>query len=247
MGKGGSRIPGDDGGGGRAEIDIRYGEAERNQIDLFMPQNAPQGLFVFVHGGYWMRFDKDFWSHLAAGPLARGYAVAMPRYSLCPTVHISEITREIGKAVETAAGRVGGPIVLAGHSAGGHLVARMLCGDSPLGEATRGRITNTASLSGVHDLRPLLRIEMNETLRIDAAEADAESPALLEPYGEVNLLCWVGAGERSEFVRQNALLANIWRGLGVRTVAVEEPDRHHFNVIDGLADPQSPLMRTLMD
>ena len=76
------------------------------------------------------------------------------------------------------------------------------------------------------------------------AEAAAESPVLHEPAGEVNLVCWVGGAERSEFVRQNALLANIWHGLRARTLCVEEPDRHHFTVIEGLTDPQSPLMRT---
>lgn len=230
---------------GRAELDLSYGQAERNRWDLFMPEGAARGLFVFVHGGYWMRFDNSFWSHLAAGPLAHGYAVAMPRYTLCPNIRIRDITREVGTAIEAAASRVEGPIVLSGHSAGGHLVSRMICSDTPLGPAISSRIASTLSISGVHDLRPLLRIEMNATLRLDAAEAAAESPALLEPVGAVELLCWVGGAERSEFVRQNALLANIWRGLGARTLCVEEPDRHHFNVIDGLGEPDSPLMRTV--
>jgi hypothetical protein len=56
----------------------------------------------------------------------------------------------------------------------------------------------------------------------------------------------VGATERSEFIRQNALLANIWVGLGAATRAVVEADRHHFNVIDGLADPRHQLVRALL-
>ncbi len=56
----------------------------------------------------------------------------------------------------------------------------------------------------------------------------------------------MGAGERAEFVRQNALLANIWTGLGALTCAVEEPDRHHFNIIDGLTDPDHPMVRELL-
>ena len=104
----------------------------------------------------------------------------------------------------------------------------------------RSRIAATLSISGLHDLRPLLRTAMNETLHMDAAEAASESPALLEPLPGTRLVCWTGAAERAEFRRQNALLANIWQGLGAATSAVEEPDRHHFNVIDGLADPEHP-------
>ncbi|TIP34450.1 MAG: alpha/beta hydrolase, partial [Mesorhizobium sp.] len=39
---------------GRARFDIVYGEAPRSRFDLFLPHNAPKGLVVFVHGGYWM-------------------------------------------------------------------------------------------------------------------------------------------------------------------------------------------------
>jgi arylformamidase len=55
------------------------------------PKGTPKGLVVFVHGGFWMKLDKSFWSHLAAGPLAHGHAVAMPSYTLCPDIRISGI------------------------------------------------------------------------------------------------------------------------------------------------------------
>jgi arylformamidase len=122
----------------------------------------------------------------------------------------------------------------------------MICATSPLPNAERRRIVNTVSISGVHDLRPLMRTAMNETLAIDGEEAGTESPALLEPMDGARLCCWVGAGERAEFIRQNALLANVWTGLGASTMVVEEPDRHHFDVIDGLADPDHALTRTLL-
>lgn len=231
---------------GRARLGIAYGDAPRNRFDLFMPQGNAKGLVVFVHGGFWLRLDRSFWSHLAAGPLAHGHAVAMPSYTLCPDIRIGGIVREIGSAVEAAAGMVAGPIRLTGHSAGGHLVSRMICANSPLPDAVRSRIANTVSISGVHDLRPMMVTAMNETLKIDQAEAEGESPALLEPMAGARIACWVGAAERSEFVRQNALLANAWTGLGAQTLTVEEPDRHHFNVIDGLADPDHALTRTLL-
>ena len=77
---------------------------------------------VFVHGGYWRAFDRGLWSHLAAGPLARGWAVAMPGYVLAPEARIAAITAMIADAVAAAAAEVDGPMRLAGHSAGGHLV-----------------------------------------------------------------------------------------------------------------------------
>jgi hypothetical protein len=63
---------------------------------------------------------------------------------------------------------------------------------------------------------------------------------------KARLTCWAGSGERHEFLRQNALLANIWTGLGAVTNCVVEPDRHHFSVVDGLADAGHGLTRALL-
>lgn len=231
---------------GRAGLDIAYGERPRNRLDLFLPAGTPVGLVVYIHGGYWLRNEKSYWSHLARGAVLGGHAVAIPAYSLCPEVRIADITEEVGRAIALAAARISGPVRLVGHSAGGHLATRMASATSPLPEEVRRRIAHTVSISGVHDLRPLLRIALNATLRLDADEARRESPALLEPLLGTRLTCWVGSAERAEFVRQNALLANIWKGLGAATAALEEPDRHHFNVVDGLADPHHSLTRTLL-
>lgn len=231
---------------GRAKLDIVYGDRERNRLDLFMPAGKPKGLVVFVHGGFWVRLDRSFWSHLAAGPLAHGYAVAIPSYTLCPENSVSGITLEVGKAIEMVSGMVEGPIRLIGHSAGGHLVSRMVSSTSPLSREVASRISMVVSLSGLHDLRSLLSTNLNEGIRLDSQEALRESPALLEPAPNTRIICWVGGAERSEFLRQNALLANIWKGLGAMTDCVEEPDRHHFNVPDGLTDADHPLTLALM-
>lgn len=230
--------------GERARTGIPYGPRPRQKFDLFLPEGAPTGLVVFVHGGYWMARDRSDWSHLAAGGLARGWAVAMPSYTLCPAATLADIRAEIGRAVGVAAAEVPGPVVLTGHSAGGHLVTRAICRDAHLPEI--GRVAGVVSISGVHDLRPLLRTSMATTLRLDARTAAAESPALLTPHQGIPVTAWVGAAERPEFLRQAALLSNVWTGLGTATGLAETPGAHHFDVIDLLGDPASPLMEALL-
>ncbi len=230
-----------------ARLGVAYGAGARHRYDLFLPEGTPRGLFVFVHGGYWMALDRSYWSHLAAGAVARGHACAIPSYDLCPEVSIARITALVGAAIDHAAAEISGPIVLSGHSAGGHLVASMMCHDSPLSMATRTRLRHVVSISGLHDLRPMLRTRRNETLRLDMASAEAGSPVLKRPLPGVRLTTWVGGGERQEFLRQSRIIADIWRGLGAATLDVVEPDRHHFNVIDGLAEAGSPLMRAAFD
>ncbi|MEM6623967.1 MAG: alpha/beta hydrolase [Pseudomonadota bacterium] len=225
----------------RAHLDIAYGTAPREKLDLFLPESTPIGLAVFVHGGYWRRFEKESYSQVAAGALAHGWAAAVVGYTLCPEIRISGITAQVGAAIACAAQEVAGPIRLAGHSAGGHLVSRMACQDGPLPANVAGRLEHVLTISGLHDLRPLLRLEINEILGLDADEATAESPALSEPLPGTCLTAWVGDAELPEFVRQNALIANIWTGFGAETQVVEDTRRTHFDVIEGLSDPTSPI------
>ncbi len=235
---------------GQATLDRSYGDRQRQRFDLFLPKGNPTALAVFVHGGYWRSFDKSSWSHLAAGALARNAAVAIPSYTLCPEVKISDITKEIASFLRQIASEFELPIRIAGHSAGGHLVTRIICGALDTSDALDrqicGRIEEAVSISGVHDLRPLLKTAMNEDLRLNPDEARAESPLLLEPIDDIDLTCWVGRDETQAFRLQNLQLAQTWGGLGAQTEAVEALDRHHFSVVEDLADTESALVETLM-
>lgn len=230
----------------RAELDISYGSDARETLDIFLPEGQPKGLSVFVHGGFWLAFGKSHWSHLAKGAIERGWAMTVLQYTLAPEARLTQMVRQVAAAIQCAALRINGPIHLAGHSAGGHLVTRMVCTDAPLSGDAAERVDRVVSISGLHDLRPLRLHSMNKTLGIDANEALAESPYLLKPRTDVHVTAWVGADERPEFVRQSALLCESWRRSGGQIQLVTDPDRHHFEVIDGLEDPHHPLSQTLL-
>jgi arylformamidase len=216
-----------------------YGTAPRHWADLWRPQSAPRGLVVFVHGGYWLRFGPDDFSHLAAGALAQGWAVALPAYSLAPDARLSEMTKEIAAALICLAERVSGPIVISGHSAGGHLAARMAC-QGVLPEEVAVRLAKAVLISPLSDLSPLMLTDMNRDLRIDAMEAAQESPAYLARRADTAVHVWVGGAERPSFLAQAGGLAAAWA-----CPITVEPHRHHFDVIDGLQAP-SPLLRALI-
>ncbi|MEM1386284.1 MAG: alpha/beta hydrolase [Pseudomonadota bacterium] len=227
--------------GPRARLGVKTGDAPRNRLDLYAPNEGPKGLLVFIHGGYWRRFDRSLWSHFAAGPLAAGWAVAMPSYTLAPEAAISRITEEVAQALTLAAGLVAGPIVITGHSAGGHLSARMRCEDVDLPPDVAARIARIVPISPVSDLRPLIHTQMNADLRLSEAEAVAESPVLATELRDIPTDIWVGAEERPAFLDQARWLTEAWPD----TRQVIDPGRHHFDVIDGLKDARSPLCRTL--
>lgn len=218
-------------------IGLPYGPSERERFDLFEPEGGTKGTVIFVHGGYWLRFDPSFFSHLAAGPLGRGWAVAVPAYDLAPAKRIHEITRQVARAVDVIAAGRSGPIVLVGHSAGGHLVSRM--GNTDVELAARERLARIVPISPISDLGPLMKTTMNTDLRIDAVEALLESPAR-RPAPDCPVTIWVGADERPAFLHQARLLARTWCAESAIV-----PGQHHFDVIAPLADPESDLTRTI--
>lgn len=216
--------------GARAERNVPYGEHPRQVMDLFHPTRLARGLAVFVHGGYWRSSDKDSWSHLGAAAVAAGWSVAMPSYPLCPEVRIRDITVSVSRALAAAKARVPGPVVVAGHSAGGHLAMRMASTDPD--------VTRALAISPLADLRPMLDLKMNaESWHMDAEEAQAESPAC-HPVPEVPVVVWFGGDEQPGFFDQAEAARQAW---GCKVVAV--PGRHHFDVIDALSVPGSDMLR----
>jgi arylformamidase len=233
---------------GQINKDISYGASSRERLDLFHPEGEAAGTMIFMHGGYWRAGTKEALWHLAEGLLVKHWRVAFVEYPLCPGSAIRDITYSIRTALE----RIGqacpeGPLVVAGHSAGGHL-ATWACSDrGGVRVEVLRRVSRVVSFSGLHDLRPLVHAsELNSDLRLDPNEASSLSPVLARPAGDFELVCIAGSLELPEFRRQNVLLANIWNGLGLRTRALEVPESNHYTVLEPLRDPQSSVVALML-
>lgn len=229
---------------GRPMAKLQYGAHDREHVDVFQPARKPAGIAIYIHGGYWLRFSQSDWSHLAAGAIANQHITAMVGYPLCPESNIRDIAASVTKAVAAIADEYPElPIYLAGHSAGGHLVSHLICKPNALSKPTRDRIKRILSISGVHDLVPLTKTDMNKQFDMSLASAAALSPARLRPHLPCSIIAWAGAAERPEFIRQNQLLKSTWAPLGADCQTHLEPERHHFNVIDDLCQAESPMMK----
>ena len=237
--------------GERVARDLRYGPGPKETLDLFLPREPARGTFLFLHGGYWRSLDKADHAFVAPPLTARGIAVAVANYDLCPQVSIATIVEETARAVawigrEAAAhGASAGNVVVGGHSAGGHLAAMMLARDWRADGFASCPIAAGLTLSGVHDRRPLTRCSGNVDFGLDDAEAARLSPALLAPRTEATLAIAVGGAETAEFLRQSQLMWDAWpanRPKGM-TGPLVVPGKHHFDVVVDHAAGDSALTR----
>ena len=224
-------------------LDLPYGDAPSETLDVFPASASGSPVLVFVHGGWWRAFDKSDHSFIAPSFVRDGAMVVLPNYALCPAVSIEEIALQTARALawtwRNAALHGGDPrrIVVAGHSAGGHLATMLLCCDwSSVGADLPSPLVRGAlSISGIYDLEPLRQTPfLNVDLRLTPRSVDRLSPAFFPaPRGPLHAV--VGALESGEFQRQNALIREAW-GASVVPVCEAIPGMHHLGVLHDLAD-----------
>jgi arylformamidase len=238
----------------KPQLDLRYGPGPKETLDLFVPREGARGTFAFIHGGYWRAFDKADFSFVAGPPIDAGHAVAVLNYDLCPAVSIAEIVDQMRRAVMWLMregprhGAPASPLVVSGHSAGGHLTAMLFVTDWNALGLDRFPLAGAVSLSGVHDLAPMVHFSYNVDLRLDEAEAARMTPILQAPRNDAPIVAAVGALETSEFLRQAQLLWDAWphnRPEGASSpLAIAQ--RHHFSVVLDYADRASELTRATL-
>jgi arylformamidase len=226
---------------------LAYGPGERNKIDLFAG-DGDGPIVVFIHGGYWQAFDGAAFSHCARGLNQHGISVALPSYDLCPNVSVEEIIRQMRMAARELA-RLGKPLVVSGHSAGGHLAACMLATDWAAFDPSlpRDLVSAAYAISGLFDLVPLVGTSINKALGLDAAAARAASPLYWTAPARGTLDALVGENESAEYHRQSRIIVDGWGKAGLATRFGTVPGANHFTAIAPLSDPDSQMVLRLKE
>lgn len=133
-------------------------DTRKHRLDLFLSEGTDWPVLVFVHGGEWTEGDKDLrvggadvYGNIGRFFAARGVGTAVINYRLLPHVSWREQAQDVARAVawvHSHIGAYGGDaarLFLAGHSAGGQLVARVALDKSLL----ENLHVSTANVCGV--------------------------------------------------------------------------------------------------
>lgn len=234
------------------ELDVAYGTGERERLDLFGAPVTGAPVLVFMHGGFWRRLSKDEFSFFAEPFAQAGAVVAIPSYSLAPAASLDDMVRQMRAAVlwlhENVREHGGDPhrIVVAGHSAGGQL-AGMLAGTDwrEYGVPTTP-IVGVCGISGLYELEPVRRSNVNDWLHLDAASAERNSPSAHLPARSMPLVAAVGERETGEFLRQTADYAAAWSALGYPADELVMRGQTHYDVVLDVLDAGSTLRALIL-
>ncbi len=231
-------------------LDLAFGSAPMERLDFFPAEQPGAPLLVFIHGGYWRSLDKSDFTFIVPAYRRAGFSVALTNYTLAPQASVEEITRQQLRALAWLYRRSArldfdrDRMVIAGHSAGGHLAAMMMAahwnvfGTDLPSDLIKGGIL----MSGLYDLEPVRHAEfINTDLKLDKSSALRLSPGWMPQPNSAPFITAVGDLESDEFKRQTALIASQWRHGFEREVPLQQ--ENHFTICDCFGDESHPLFK----
>lgn len=208
----------------------RYGPAPIEALDVY---GSGRAAFVFVHGGAWKRQSKRENAFAAEMVVLAGAAYVALDFALLPSVTIDEMVAQVCRGIEWVYRNVSKEVVLCGHSSGGHLAASAL--------ARTSFAKSALVVSGVYDLRPVRLSARNDYVRLDDRLEHEYSPNRhIERIRCPVTVAWA-EHETAEFARQSREFSAQLKKAGQLNEVILGKRQNHFEIIETLADPGSPL------
>ncbi|MBI1889540.1 MAG: alpha/beta hydrolase [Burkholderiales bacterium] len=232
----------------RCLLDLSYGHSADERLDFFPSKTPNAPLLVFIHGGWWRGLDKSDYSFVAPAFVSEGVNVALTNYTLAPQASLYDIVRQQLHALTwlyrnaKRFGYNGDRIVIAGHSAGGHLAAMMMAADWPVygADLPQNLIKAGILMSGLYDLEPIPYADfVNVDLKLQPEDVPHLSPAWMPQSHPTPFVTAAGGLESAEFRRQTALIGHAWKDQHLGDVKV--PHANHFTICDEFATSGRPL------
>ena len=152
-------------------VDIAYGPAAANRLDVYLPENrAPSALVVFFYGGGWNSGDKADYRFVGAALAAAGIVTVIPNYTLYPQARFPQFMRDAAVAVAYTRAHASdwnadpARLFVMGHSAGAH-IAVLLALDQDYLRQVGGDdrwLRGVVGLAGPYDFLPFTDAYLND-------------------------------------------------------------------------------------
>jgi triacylglycerol lipase len=235
----------------KIDRDLAYGDDPRHRLDVHSADDGQGGkpVFVFVHGGGFVRGDKHMpgspqYDLVGAWAVRHGYVGVTMTYRLAPG-HVwpagaEDVAAAVGWLQRNIAAYGGDPgkIVVAGNSAGAVHVASFVAGQ---GGGDPARIAGVALLSGIYQIHQPAPGEPEHVYYGASPDPAASSlPGLLET--QVPLLFSVAERDPARFQREAAGVVSAWLGRhGTVPDLVWVEGHNHMSTIASLTVDESAL------
>jgi len=233
-------------------LDVPYGKSPREKLDIYAADKPGGPVLVYLHGGYWRGGNKEDNCNFAPTFTACGATVVLVEYDLCPQVTVSDIVGETRSAVAWIYRNIAhyggdpGKIHLAGASAGSHLTAMALAHDWEKQDLPRDIIKGAVVMSGVYDLDMVMRISVQEEVRLTPEMARENNPFLHPPMASCPILVAVGGAEPKGWQQMSEDFFNYCKARGPSVKYLVVPGANHYTVPEQFLDASSSLTQAAL-
>ena len=233
-------------------LDLAYGSAAWEKLDIYAADRPGGPVLVYIHGGYWRSGSKEDNCNFVPTFTRRGATVVLVEYDLCPRVTLTDIVRQTRAAIGWTHKNVshygGDPSMLfvSGHSAGGHLTAMALAHDWQSDRLPADVIKGATATSGVYDLDMVMKISVQEQVRLTPEIAKRNSPFLNPPRVQCPLVVAVGGAEPKGWQRMSEDYFQFCKQSGMNVEYLIEPEANHYTMSEHLLDDTRPLTRAML-
>lgn len=235
----------------RSWLNIAYGTAPRETLDIYAADKTGGPVLVYIHGGYWRSGSKEDNANFVPAFTQRGATVALVEYDLCPQVTVTDIVRQTRASIAWVFRNIArygadpSKLYISGHSAGGHLTAMAVANDWQTESLPTDFIKGAVAMSGVHDLDMVMHISANEQIRMTPEIARQNNPFLCPPRVNCPVLIAVGSVEPEGWKRMSREYFEFCKQSGRKAEYLEVPGANHYTMSEHLGDPNSPLALAL--
>jgi arylformamidase len=227
-----------------------YGDSGIEQLDLFRTAKSNAPIFVFIHGGAWIRGDAKSYSAPAEMFVGAGAHYIVPDFtsvadaggSLFPMAE--QMRRAIAWVWRNAASFGGDPnrLYIGGQSSGAHLAAVALTTDWPREfDVPADIVKGGLCTSGMYELAPVRLSARANYVKFTDAMVEALSPIRhLDRLGAPVIVSY-GTYETPEFIRQAKEFAAAVRDAGKLRELVVAENYSHLDLPETLCCPYGLL------
>ncbi len=226
-----------------------YGPTPIEGLDVFPARTAHAPIFVYVHGGRWLRGSARDYAYPA-----ELFVNAGVNYVVLDFIHVDEangdlrtmadqVRRGIAWVYKNAASFGGDAkrFYIGGHSSGGHLAGVAVVTDwqKDFG-LPADMITGGLLMSGVYDLKPARLSARSKYIKFDDEMEQSLSSIRHLDQLRSPITVTYGTFETPEFQRQSRDFAAAVKAAGKPVELVEAPDFNHFEMCESLGNPYGP-------
>ena len=234
---------------------LAYGPTPVEALDLYPAKKPNAPIFVFIHGGAWLRgeakdygFSAELFVNAGVNYIALDF-IAVGAANGDIGVMAEQVRRGIAWAYKNAAsfGGDASQFYIGGHSSGGHLCGIALVTDwqKDFGlpaEMVKGGLC----MSGMYDMKPARLSKRSSYVKFtDEMEQAMSSQRQIDKL-RAPIIVTYGTNETPEFQRQNRDFAAAVKAAGKPVELIEAPNFNHFEMCESLGNPYGPNGRAAL-